>query len=70
MIKLYTTGCPQCKILEGKMKAKGIEPDEIISDMDTLINMGLISVPVLEIDGETHTFAAAVKWVNEQEVKS
>ena len=67
MIKLYTTHCPRCKVLETKMSKNGINYEEIDS-MDIMTEKGFKSVPVLELeDGTILDFAKANSWINEQE---
>ncbi len=63
MINLYTTGCPKCKILEMKLNQKHIKFNEI-SDMGKLKEKNILSVPVMEIDGNIFDFATSVKLVN------
>lgn len=63
VIKLYTTHCPQCRVLEGKLNAANIQYEEC-TDQDEMINRGFKSVPMLEVNGEVMPFAAAIKWVN------
>ena len=58
---LYTTHCPKCKVIE--LNAKKIEFD-IVDDKSTLIEMGIVSVPVLEADGKKMSFLEANKYVN------
>ena len=60
---LYTTHCPKCKVIESKLNAKKIEFD-IVDDKSTLIEMGIVSVPVLEADGKKMGFLEANKYVN------
>lgn len=68
MIKLYSIGCPQCGILEAKLEAKNIKTEKI-SDQDTIIALGMRSVPILELeDGTRLVFKDAVDWVNALEV--
>lgn len=62
-IKLYTIGCPKCKILEEKIKAKNISID-IIEDVEELKETGIEIFPVLEVDGEKMEFYDAITWVN------
>lgn len=62
-VVFYSTGCPKCKVLEAKLNAKNIEYSEII-DTNTILEMGIMSVPVLEVDGERMQFKQAVDWVN------
>lgn len=62
---LYTTGCPKCKVLEAKLKQKEIDYEEV-SDISVMVNMGFMSVPILEVDGEIMNFTEANTWINER----
>lgn len=65
MIVLYSTGCPKCKVLETKLKEKGIKYITV-TDIDTMLSKGLNFMPVLEVDGQMLDFKQAVNWVNKQ----
>lgn len=65
MIVLYTTNCPRCRILESKLNEYEIKYD-ICSDVDTMIQKGFNSAPVLEVDGRTLNFDDGLKWIREQ----
>ena len=65
MIKMYSTHCPQCKVLETKLNKKNIQY-EVCDDLDTMKQLGFKSVPVLDVDGTIFNFSDAVKWVNNQ----
>lgn len=62
-IILYSNNCPRCKILKRKLDDNKINY-EIIDDVDTMIDKGLSTVPVLEINGRMLDFKEAVEWVN------
>ena len=62
-IILYSNNCPRCKILKKKLDDNKINY-EIIDDVDTMIDKGLSTVPVLEINGRMLDFREAVEWVN------
>ena len=64
-IILYHTGCPKCRIIETKLKAKNIEYTEC-TDVEIMLNKGMISAPWLEVDGTLMDFTAANKWINER----
>ena len=64
-VVLYTTHCPKCRVLETKLKQKGIEYKEI-ADTAVMQEKGFEFVPVLEVDGVTYEFRAAVKWTEEK----
>ena len=64
VVVLYRTHCPKCKVLEIKLKQKGIEYTEV-DDVEFMKEKGFKSAPMLEIDGETLlTFGEAVKWIS------
>lgn len=62
---LYSNKCPQCRVLEAKLKEKGIEYQEI-NDIYLMIEKGFMSMPVLEVDETIMNFAQANNWVNER----
>ena len=63
---MYTTQtCPKCKILKKKLQEKGIEYKEF-NDEDEMLRMGILSVPVMDVDGEQLDFPAAIKYINER----
>ena len=59
MIKLYSTHCPKCKILEKQLKKHDIE-FEVIDDEEVMINKGFKSAPKLEINGQILDFSEAM----------
>ena len=65
MPTLFSTGCPKCTILKKKLSQKGIEYTEV-NDTQQMLDMGLKSVPWLEVDGQMMDFNQANKWINEQ----
>ena len=64
-ITLYSTGCPQCKVLKAKLDQAGISYT-LINDQDIMAAKGFRSAPILEVNDTTYTFADAVKWVRGQ----
>lgn len=69
MIILYTTHCPQCEILEKKLKEKNFQY-QVCDDIDTMLMKGFRAAPNLEVDGTVYNFKDAVIWVNQQEVQA
>lgn len=63
MIKLYTTHCPKCRVLESKLKNKNIQYVEV-TDVDEMVKKGFQAAPILEVDDKIMKFAEAVQWVN------
>lgn len=66
MIILYTTGCPKCKVLEKKLREKGIE-HIICNNVNKMLDMGFTNVPILDVDGVMMDFITATKWINGKE---
>ena len=62
-IVLYSTGCPKCRVLETKLKAKGIGYAEI-NDVDVMEAKGIMNLPMLEVDGQLKNFNEAMTWLN------
>lgn len=65
-ILLYSTHCPKCRILEAKLRQKGIRYTEI-NEMEKIVATGFRSVPLLSVNGTIMDFSSAIKWVNEYE---
>lgn len=67
-MKLYTTHCPKCKVIEKKMALKGIEyeeEDNIDEIMKVAAKAGVNSAPLLETDdGRVLNFAEANRLLN------
>ena len=60
---LYSTGCPRCIVLKKKLQQKRLEYKEV-NDINIMEEKGIMSVPVLEVNGECMEFKDAVNWVN------
>lgn len=61
-VKLYTTHCPKCKVIETKLARKNIEYEEI-TDKEEMIKRGFKSAPVLEVDDKILNFGDANRWI-------
>lgn len=66
-IILYTIDCPNCIVLEKKLKSKNIDFLKV-SDEDTIKAKGFgdSSFPILEVDGVVMSYKTAIQWVNNQ----
>ena len=66
-IVLYTIDCPNCLVLEKKLKAKNIEFLKV-SDKDTIIAKGFGSsaFPILEVGDAIMNYKTAIQWINNQ----
>lgn len=61
-IILYSTGCPKCNVLKKKLSEHNIEFLEN-NDIDEMIKLNFINVPILEVDGVRMDFKEAVEWI-------
>ena len=59
---LYSTGCPNCKMLEHLLDRFGIDY-EMHTDPEEMKALGFQSAPMLQAEGKTMNFVTAVKWV-------
>ena len=64
MFTVYSTGCPQCKVLIAKLNEKTI-PYEVVSDIDVMIEKGIQSVPIIEAHGKLYPFKEALELIKE-----
>lgn len=60
---LYSTNCPKCKVLEDKLNEKKI-PFDIVTDIDKMVELGIMTAPVLSVNGRLLQFMEAINWVN------
>lgn len=61
-IILYSTGCPQCSIIERKLEIKGIEYVKN-TNVDEMLALGIDEVPVLSVNGELMNYKQIVDWL-------
>jgi len=62
LVIMYTTHCPQCKVLEKMLNDKKIEYTQI-TDIDVMKSKGIQSVPYLEVEGELKNFKESMEWI-------
>ena len=66
MITLYSPGCHKCNVLKTKLKAKGLEFNEV-NNVEEMQSLGISQVPMLRVDdGDLMTFVQANSWINHQ----
>ena len=67
-IKLYSTNCPKCKVVETKLKQMNIE-FVLETDVDTVVSVGrekgIMSAPILQVDDAFMDFTTAIKYLKE-----
>lgn len=62
---LYSNHCPCCDHLEAMLKAENV-PFEQVTDVDLMLQRGFKTVPMLEVDGKTMDYPAALAWLRER----
>lgn len=66
-ITLYSTHCPQCKVLETKLNQKGIK-FTLEDNTQKVVAAGrehnIMGAPILDVDGKFMNFSEAIKWLN------
>lgn len=63
MIKLYSTGCPNCRVLKAKLDLAGIIYKET-DDINFLTSNNIMTVPVVVLeDGSILNFYEALSWI-------
>jgi hypothetical protein len=63
-VKLFSSRCPMCLILEKKLKDKNIE-FEIINDFKELPDLGFRSLPILRFGDKYMDFSDSMKFLSE-----
>lgn len=66
MVKLYSTHCPQCIMLENLLKQKKVAYELVKTTPEEVKAMGFNAVPLLDVDGKIMTFNDARTWVTKQ----
>lgn len=66
-IILYSTGCPQCRVLETKLKQANIL-FKIVTDEKEVLKVGeehqISSMPILSINDKYLDFSSAINFLN------
>lgn len=60
---MYTTGCPNCRVLKALLDEKHIPYTENTS-VDEMLSLGITKVPVLRVGDEIIDYGAAINWAN------
>lgn len=62
-VTLFSTGCPRCKVLKKKLDDKGVKYT-VNNDVDKMLEMGIVEVPVLAVGEKMMGFKESMEWVN------
>lgn len=62
VVKLFSNGCPKCKILKSKLDEKGLQY-ETSDNIQEVINLGFRTVPLLVVDDSIMDFNKAITWI-------
>lgn len=66
-IVLYSTGCSRCHILEMKLDEDGIQYSKV-ENVELMIAKGIMSAPMLEVNGEIMNYDQASDWIKNRKV--
>lgn len=66
MVKLYSTHCPQCIMLDNVLKQKKVNYELVKTTMEDIASMGFSSAPLLEVDGKILNFKEGMEWAKKQ----
>ena len=65
-VKMYTTHCPKCNVMERKLKEANIEFEEIDDNskvLEVATSLGFTMAPLLEVDGRVMDFKDGIEWI-------
>ena len=67
-IRLYSTHCPKCRVVEKKLEQAGIQYELIDAKgnnkvIDMLSAKGIRQMPVLEVEDKLLGFSEIIKWI-------
>lgn len=66
IIFYHSETCPKCKVLKMKLDQKNIQY-ESVTDISTMEQLGIKSLPHLRVDDSLLDFGEAISWVKNQE---
>lgn len=66
MVKLYSTHCPQCIMLDNVLKQKKVNYELVKTTMEDIASMGFSAAPLLEVDGKIMNFKEGMEWAKKQ----
>ena len=66
MVKLYSTHCPQCIMLDNVLKQKKVNYELVKTTMEDIASMGFSAAPLLEVDGKIMNFKEGMEWARKQ----
>ena len=61
-VVFYTIGCPQCLLVERKLKEKHIQYAEK-NDIEEMISLGFEHAPILVVDGKSMGVKESLNWI-------
>lgn len=67
-IRLYSTHCPKCRVVEKKLEQAGIQYELIDAKenqevLDELMALGVRQMPVLKVNDKLLGFSEIIKWI-------
>ena len=65
-VKMYTTHCPKCDVMERKLKEANIQfeaIDDMAKVLEVATSLGFTMAPLLEVDGRVMDFKDGIDWI-------
>lgn len=66
MVRLYSTHCPQCIMLDNVLKQKKVNYELVKTTIEDIASMGFSGAPLLEVDGKIMNFKEGMEWAKKQ----
>lgn len=68
MVKLYSNGCPKCRILEAELNKRGVVYEKVTDfPIEFFASLNLCTMPILEIrEGEFLLFESAMTYIRKE----
>lgn len=64
MITLYSTGCPNCRMLKMRLDKYHVEYT-VCENVDEMRSKGISTVPALDVDGHLMNFSESIQYLKE-----
>ena len=65
-VKMYTTHCPKCDVMERKLNEANIQfeaIDDMAKVLEVATSLGFTMAPLLEVDGRVMDFKDGIEWI-------
>lgn len=64
MITMYSTGCPNCRVLKMRLDKYHVEY-RLCEDIEEMQKRGITTLPALDVDGRFMNFLESIQYLKE-----